>query len=58
MLTPCVGICELAADGYCVGCHRSGPEIGRWTSMDDTERRLLMDEILPEREARRGGVTR
>lgn len=54
MLTPCVGICELAADGYCVGCHRSGEEIGRWTSMDDSERRLLMDEILPQREARRG----
>ena len=53
MLTPCIGICELSDDGYCEGCHRTGQEIGRWTSMDDFERRLLMDEILPARELRR-----
>ena len=24
ILTPCIGICTLAPDGYCVGCHRTG----------------------------------
>jgi hypothetical protein len=56
ILTPCIGICELAADGYCDGCQRSGNEIGRWTSMDDNERRVLMDEILPARELRRSSL--
>lgn len=53
LLTPCIGLCELGADGYCDGCHRSAAEIGRWTSMSDPERRLLMDEILPQRAERR-----
>lgn len=56
MLTPCIGICELAADGFCEGCHRTGAEIGRWTSMSDFERKLLMDEILPARELKRSGA--
>ncbi|MBX3701651.1 MAG: DUF1289 domain-containing protein [Dokdonella sp.] len=50
--TPCIGICELGADGLCVGCRRTGAEIARWRELDDSERRRLMDEILP---ARRGG---
>lgn len=53
ILTPCIGICDLGADGYCEGCHRTGNEIARWVAMDDSERRLLMDEILPARELRR-----
>jgi predicted Fe-S protein YdhL (DUF1289 family) len=54
ILTPCIGICELAADGCCEGCHRTGTEIARWASMEDSERRWLMDEVLPARELRRG----
>jgi uncharacterized protein len=50
-LTPCIGICRLDARGYCVGCQRSGEEIGRWRGMDDAERRRYMDEILPSRQA-------
>lgn len=51
ILTPCIGICRLDARGYCVGCQRSGEEIGRWRGMDDAERRRYMDEILPARQA-------
>ena len=53
ILSPCVGICHLGADGYCEGCLRSGDEIARWISMGDAERRRLMDEVLPQREAMR-----
>ena len=48
-LTPCIGICRLDAQGYCVGCRRNGEEIARWRGMDDAERLRLMHEILPAR---------
>jgi predicted Fe-S protein YdhL (DUF1289 family) len=53
MLSPCIGICHLGADGLCDGCLRTGEEIARWMTMGDVERRRLMDEVLPEREAHR-----
>lgn len=55
ILTPCIGVCTLGADGYCEGCHRSGDEIARWAAMDDASRLRLMREVLPAREAARGG---
>jgi predicted Fe-S protein YdhL (DUF1289 family) len=55
ILTPCIGVCTLGADGYCEGCHRSGDEIARWAAMDDASRVRLMREVLPAREAARGG---
>jgi predicted Fe-S protein YdhL (DUF1289 family) len=53
ILSPCIGICELGSDGYCVGCHRTGDEIARWLSMSDSERRFFMEHTLAEREAAR-----
>ena len=52
ILTPCIGICSLDAQGFCEGCFRTGDEIARWVSIDDAARQHLMDVILPEREAR------
>ena len=49
--SPCIGTCALDAQGYCMGCQRTGAEIAAWTCMDDGERRRLMDEVLPAREA-------
>jgi uncharacterized protein len=51
VLTPCIGVCELRVDGLCAGCLRSGAEIAAWASLDDEQRRHLMDEVLPAREA-------
>jgi predicted Fe-S protein YdhL (DUF1289 family) len=54
VLSPCTGVCTIADDGYCHGCHRTSAEIARWIHMDDAERRRLMETVLPEREASRG----
>lgn len=54
ILSPCVGICTMAADGLCEGCARTLDEIARWGAFDDEQRRVLMDEVLPAREAARG----
>lgn len=49
-LSPCTGICRLDEHGYCVGCRRTGEEIGRWRAMSDSERLFVMQVILPGRE--------
>jgi len=48
-LTPCIGICRLDALGYCIGCRRTGEEIGCWRGMSDAERLRLMRDVLPLR---------
>lgn len=54
ILSPCIGICTMAGDGLCEGCARTLDEIARWGSYDDEQRRVLMDDLLPAREAMRG----
>jgi len=54
ILSPCIGICTMAGDGLCEGCARTLDEIARWGSFDDEQRRVLMDDVLPAREAARG----
>jgi uncharacterized protein len=49
MLSPCIGICRLDADGLCEGCHRTAEEIARWTSYTDAQRLHLMNDLLPQR---------
>lgn len=53
VLSPCIGICTLDAEGLCEGCHRTAGEIARWSQMSDDERLRLMTQVLPEREAHR-----
>ncbi|WP_291158083.1 DUF1289 domain-containing protein [Hyphomicrobium sp.] len=37
--SPCIGICKLDdASGYCLGCGRTGTEIGNWISMSEGQR--------------------
>ena len=60
--TPCVKICVVDPEtGFCIGCGRTGMEIGGWLGMAAEDRRSIMDQ-LPERVAtltlrkrRRGG---
>lgn len=47
--SPCVSICALDKDDICVGCHRSGDEITRWTRMNNEERRDVLRKVA-ERE--------
>lgn len=51
VLSPCIGLCQLDDGGLCVGCFRTGDEIGRWLGMSTAEREKLMSVILPQREA-------
>ncbi|WP_037149457.1 DUF1289 domain-containing protein [Rhizobium freirei] len=52
MLTPCILVCSLDANtGHCLGCGRTGAEIGAWMSYSDDERLEIM-EVLPKRMAK------
>lgn len=54
VLSPCIGICHMENDGLCAGCHRTGNEIAQWSTMHDKTRLRMMDEVLPQRAAKRG----
>ena len=47
--SPCVKICVIHPEArICIGCHRTGDEIARWSRLDPAERRDIMD-ALPAR---------
>jgi uncharacterized protein len=48
-ITPCIGVCQLDSEGYCIGCRRTIEEIGRWRGMSEAERLRVMREVLPAR---------
>lgn len=57
--SPCVKICVIhRAAGICIGCYRTGDEIGAWSTMSREARRDMMEQ-LPARAGlltqRRGG---
>ncbi|MEO5962226.1 MAG: DUF1289 domain-containing protein [Thermomonas sp.] len=54
VLSPCIGICNIDDDGLCAGCHRTGAEIAQWPVLNDDARLRMMDEVLPQRAAKRG----
>ncbi len=47
--SPCIGICKLDdATGYCLGCGRTGSEIGDWIAMSESQRDAIWS-VLPRR---------
>jgi uncharacterized protein len=46
--SPCINVCTLDTRGYCIGCLRSGEEIGRWLAMSAQEQWQLL-AVLAER---------
>jgi uncharacterized protein len=48
--SPCVSVCALDADDVCIGCHRTGDEIMRWTRMDNDERREVLRNVRKREE--------
>jgi hypothetical protein len=59
--SPCVKVCVLdTVTGYCIGCGRTGAEIGAWVGMGPANRRAVMATLpgrldaMTSREARGG----
>ncbi|HET7757607.1 MAG TPA: DUF1289 domain-containing protein [Steroidobacteraceae bacterium] len=51
--SPCIGSCALDEQGYCIGCLRTGEEIGRWSSLSATGQWQLIAELERRRKAKR-----
>jgi predicted Fe-S protein YdhL (DUF1289 family) len=50
--SPCINVCVLAGDGFCIGCLRTGDEIGRWRDMSSAEQWALLRQLEARRQAR------
>jgi hypothetical protein len=50
--SPCVDICQLNAQGLCIGCRRTLGEIAEWSQASDA-RRLEILSALKARTLRR-----
>lgn len=48
--SPCVSVCALDENDLCIGCHRTGDEILRWTRMTNQERREVLQEVAKREE--------
>lgn len=48
-LSPCIGTCKIDADKQCTGCARTLAEIAAWSTMDNSERKRIMEQVLPQR---------
>ena len=51
--SPCINVCSLDAQGLCVGCLRTGEEIGRWMSMSAAEQWRLIAQLAERRKLTR-----
>jgi uncharacterized protein len=51
--SPCINVCALDAQGLCVGCLRTGDEIGRWPSMNAAEQWQLLTVLAERRQLKR-----
>jgi len=51
--SPCINVCSLDANGYCIGCLRTGTEIGRWLAMSPAEQWRLIAELAQRRQQQR-----
>jgi predicted Fe-S protein YdhL (DUF1289 family) len=51
--SPCINVCSLDARGYCVGCLRTGEEIGKWMSMSAAEQWQLLAALAERRKLTR-----
>ena len=52
-LSPCINVCSLDAQGLCIGCLRTGEEIGRWLSMSAAEQWRLLAELAERQKLKR-----
>ncbi|HVY80690.1 MAG TPA: DUF1289 domain-containing protein [Steroidobacteraceae bacterium] len=50
--SPCTKVCTLDGDGFCIGCLRTGEEIGRWPEMSAEDQWRLLEELAERRRRR------
>jgi uncharacterized protein len=51
--SPCINVCSLDTQGLCIGCLRTGEEIGRWSAMSPAEQWQLLAKLAQRRTLKR-----
>jgi predicted Fe-S protein YdhL (DUF1289 family) len=52
--SPCIDVCRInPVTGLCDGCLRTIDEIANWSSLDDTQKRAVLDALPSRKEPRR-----
>ena len=44
--SPCIGVCQSGARGFCVGCFRSRDERLYWNKLDSDAKRIIIKASL------------
>jgi uncharacterized protein len=45
VLSPCINICRLNAQGLCIGCRRTLSEIAEWSHASDARRLEILNAL-------------
>jgi uncharacterized protein len=45
VLSPCIDICRLDAQGLCIGCRRTIAEISEWSRATEARRREILNDL-------------
>jgi len=48
--SPCIKVCRIDDDGFCVGCKRTLDEIRDWMILSDYEQKKLLHELMWRKE--------
>ena len=51
--SPCINVCSLDEQGFCVGCLRSIAEIARWGAMSPEEQWAVLAQLAERRKLTR-----
>jgi hypothetical protein len=47
--SPCINVCALDANDVCMGCYRTALEITRWSMLDNSGKREVVEKALQRR---------
>ncbi|MGE4278606.1 MAG: DUF1289 domain-containing protein [Magnetospirillum sp.] len=43
--SPCISVCQMDEDGYCIGCGRTIDEIRGWKRSSDEEKQEVLGRV-------------
>jgi predicted Fe-S protein YdhL (DUF1289 family) len=43
--SPCINVCRLDKNNFCIGCFRTISEIANWTKYTDAEKMIVLDKL-------------
>ena len=49
--SPCSKVCEVDSTNICIGCYRSIDEIVAWRSLNDSEKKVIIEQAENRKDA-------